>query len=214
MVDVCWKGALVFYLGKPMYARVTSVIMQALESSMKNVKAPILPQAILCYPVFRDGSHGYYDSPFIKKGVERRFLTKSKYLLHQPRVTECDEQCIDVSPFYGEDHDSSDEEIATTYLLVIPPLAQVSFIQDFWMTLPHKEKSKLGKPSFLPFGSCVIMLTNLRNTYQSLQLSWRFAKEKLHHFTKKNNKYQIIQMERNILAWHPAMSHMKNPELG
>jgi hypothetical protein len=32
MVDVRWRAALGFYFGKPMYARVTSVIMQALES--------------------------------------------------------------------------------------------------------------------------------------------------------------------------------------
>jgi hypothetical protein len=42
MVDVRWRGALGFYFGKPMYARVTSVIMQALESSLKRVK-PLIP---------------------------------------------------------------------------------------------------------------------------------------------------------------------------
>jgi hypothetical protein len=30
MVDVCWRAALGFYFGKPMYTRVTSVIMQGL----------------------------------------------------------------------------------------------------------------------------------------------------------------------------------------
>jgi hypothetical protein len=37
-----------------MYARVTSVIMQALESSLKKVKASIPPQET-CYPVYSDG---------------------------------------------------------------------------------------------------------------------------------------------------------------
>jgi hypothetical protein len=81
IVDVLWRGALGFYFGKPVYARVTSsVIMQALDSSLKKVKAPIPLQAI-CYPVFREGENYCHFSPFIKKGVERRFLTKSTYLL-------------------------------------------------------------------------------------------------------------------------------------
>jgi hypothetical protein len=41
MVDVRWRSALGFYFGKPMYARVTSVIMQALEYSLEKVKAGI-----------------------------------------------------------------------------------------------------------------------------------------------------------------------------
>jgi hypothetical protein len=55
MVDVRWREALGFYFGKPMYARVTSVIMQTLESSLKKVKASIPPQEI-CYPVYSDGA--------------------------------------------------------------------------------------------------------------------------------------------------------------
>jgi hypothetical protein len=43
MVVVPWIVALGSYFGKAMYARVTSVIMQALESSLKKVKAPITP---------------------------------------------------------------------------------------------------------------------------------------------------------------------------
>jgi hypothetical protein len=47
MVDVRWRGALGFYCGKAMYDRVTSVIMQALESSLKKVKAPTPPSDML-----------------------------------------------------------------------------------------------------------------------------------------------------------------------
>jgi hypothetical protein len=54
MVDVCWRAALSFYFGKPMYARVTSVIMQDLESSLKKVKASIPPHET-CYPMYSDG---------------------------------------------------------------------------------------------------------------------------------------------------------------
>jgi hypothetical protein len=38
MIDVRWRAALGFFLGKNMYARVTSVIMQALGSSLKMSK--------------------------------------------------------------------------------------------------------------------------------------------------------------------------------
>jgi hypothetical protein len=113
MVDVRWRGALVFYFGKLMYARVTSVIMQALESSLKKVKAPIPPQAI-CYPFFSKGANECHSSPFINKGVEIIFLTKSTCLLHHPRLTECDGQCIDTSPFYGEEDGSSYEEMTNS----------------------------------------------------------------------------------------------------
>jgi hypothetical protein len=82
MVDVRWRAALGFYFGKPIYARVTSVIMQAIESSLKKVKAYI-PTQETSYPMYSDGAKESFVSPFFKRGVERRFLTKSKYLLHQ-----------------------------------------------------------------------------------------------------------------------------------
>jgi hypothetical protein len=63
MVDVRWRAALGFYFEKPMYARVTSVIMQALEYSLKKVKASIPPQET-CYPVYSDGSKKSHFSPF------------------------------------------------------------------------------------------------------------------------------------------------------
>jgi hypothetical protein len=58
-----------------MYDIVTSVIMQALEPSLKKVKAPT-PQ-VICYPVFRKGAKECHFPPFINKGVESKFLTKA-----------------------------------------------------------------------------------------------------------------------------------------
>jgi hypothetical protein len=69
MIDVFWR-ALGFYFGKPMYARVTSVIMQALESSLKKIKASI-PSLETSYPVYSDGANESCFSPFFKRGVER-----------------------------------------------------------------------------------------------------------------------------------------------
>jgi hypothetical protein len=71
-----------------MYSRVTSVVMQALESSLKKFKACI-PNQENSYPVYSDGVIEYFFSPFFKRGGQRRFLTKSKSLLHQSAWKAC-----------------------------------------------------------------------------------------------------------------------------
>jgi hypothetical protein len=99
MIDVCWRASLGFYFGKPMYARVTSVIMQALESSFKKVKA--CTQSLdTSYPVYSDGANESCFSPFFKRGVEQRFITKIKYLLHQSAWKGCNEQELDIPASY------------------------------------------------------------------------------------------------------------------
>jgi hypothetical protein len=50
-----------------MYARFTGVIMQALEYSLKKVKACI-PTQETSYPVYSDGAKEFF-SPFFKRGV-------------------------------------------------------------------------------------------------------------------------------------------------
>jgi hypothetical protein len=63
MVDVCWRAALGFYFGKPTYNRDTSVIIQALESSLKKVKVCI-PSLETSYPVYSDGTNESFLSLF------------------------------------------------------------------------------------------------------------------------------------------------------
>jgi hypothetical protein len=70
MVGVRWIAALWIYFGKPIYARVTSVIMQALDSSLKKVKACI-PSLETSYTVYSGGVNESFFSPFFKRGVER-----------------------------------------------------------------------------------------------------------------------------------------------
>jgi hypothetical protein len=82
-----------------MYARVTSVIMQALESSLKKVK-DCIPSLETSYPVYSDGANESLFSPFVKRGVERRFITKIKYLLHQSAWKGCDEQNLNIPASY------------------------------------------------------------------------------------------------------------------
>jgi hypothetical protein len=68
MVDVCCRTALGFYFGKSMYARFTSFIMQAIEYSLKKVKACIPTQKTI-YPMYSDGSEESFFSHFFKRGV-------------------------------------------------------------------------------------------------------------------------------------------------
>jgi hypothetical protein len=91
-----------------MYARVTRFIMQALESSLKKVKACI-PSLETSYPVYSDGVNESFFSPFFKKGVERRFIIKIKYLLHQSAWKGCNEQVLDIPASYMNNEVSSDE---------------------------------------------------------------------------------------------------------
>jgi hypothetical protein len=99
MIDVRWRAALGFYFGKQMYARVTSVIMKALESSLKKVKACI-PSLETSYPVYSDGVNESYFYPFVKRGVERQFITKIKYLLHHSAWKGCNEQNLNIPASY------------------------------------------------------------------------------------------------------------------
>jgi hypothetical protein len=110
MIYVRWRAALGFYFGKPMYARVTSVIMQALESSLKKVKACI-PSLETSYPVYIDGVNESCFSPFFKRDVELRFITKIKYLLHQSAWKGCNDQDLDIPASYMNNEVSSDEEM-------------------------------------------------------------------------------------------------------
>jgi hypothetical protein len=64
-----------------MYAKFTSVIMQALESYLKKVKACISTQETI-YPVYSDGANESLFSPFFKRGVERLFL-RMHYVLSE-----------------------------------------------------------------------------------------------------------------------------------
>jgi hypothetical protein len=66
MVDVRWRAALSFYFGKTMYARVTCVIMQVLDSSLKKVKACI-PTQDTSYTMYSDGSKESFFLPFSRE---------------------------------------------------------------------------------------------------------------------------------------------------
>jgi hypothetical protein len=72
IADVRWRAALGFYFGKPMFARLTSVIMQALESSLKKVKDCIQTQDT-SYPVYSEGTKEFFFLPFSREGSNSVF---------------------------------------------------------------------------------------------------------------------------------------------
>jgi hypothetical protein len=100
--------------------------------------------------VFNDGAN---DCHFylIKKGVERIFLTKSKYLLHQHRVTECDGQCMVSSPYYGVDNDSSDEEMANNKFVGDTSLGASEFHSRLLADTASRTKLKAREAFTVPF---------------------------------------------------------------
>jgi hypothetical protein len=133
-----------------MYARVKIVIMQALESSLKKVKASIPPQET-CYPVYSDGAKESCISPFFKRGVERQFLTKSKYLLHQSVVTACNDQGLDTSSFYVDDEDSNDEEMANNKFVGDTSLGASEFHSRLLADTASRRKLKAREAFTVPF---------------------------------------------------------------
>jgi hypothetical protein len=151
MVDVCWRAALGFYFGKPMYARVTSVIMQALEFSLKKVKACI-PSLDTSYPVYIDGANESFFSPFFKRGVERRFITKIKYLLHQSAWKGCNEQDLDIPASYmNNEVVSSDEEMANNKFVGATAIGARDFHSRLLADIASQRKLKAREAFTIPF---------------------------------------------------------------
>jgi hypothetical protein len=150
MVDVRWRAALGFYFGKPMYARVTSVIMQALESSLKKVKAGI-PSMKTSYPAYSDGANESLFSPFFKRGVERRFLTKSTYILHLSAWKGSNEQLLDISASYMYDETSSDEKMVNSKLVGSTSLGASEFHSRLLADTVSRRKLKAREAFTVPF---------------------------------------------------------------
>jgi hypothetical protein len=150
MIDVRWRAALGFYFGKQMYARVTSVIMQALESSLKKVKACI-PSLDTSYPVYSDGGNESCFSPFVKRGVEQRFITKIKYLLHQSAWKGCNEQNLNIPASYMNNEVSSDEEMASNKFVGAKNIGASDFHSRLLAHKASQRKLKAREAFTVPF---------------------------------------------------------------
>jgi hypothetical protein len=160
MIDVYWRAALGFYFGKPMFSRVTSVIMQALESSLKKIKASI-PSLETSYPVYSDGENESCFSPFFKRGVERRFTTKIKYLLHQSAWKGCNEQDLDIPASYMNNEVSSDEEMVNNKFVGATSIGASEFHSRLLADTASQRKLKTSPYHFIYY---VIMLINQIST--------------------------------------------------
>jgi hypothetical protein len=138
------------YFGKPEYDRVTSIIMQALESSLKKVKAciPILETS---YHVYSDGANYSCFFPFFKRGVERRFITKIKYLLHQSAWKGCNEQDLDISASYMNNEVSSDEEMANNKFVGDTSIGTSHFHSRLLADTASRRKLKAREAFTVPF---------------------------------------------------------------
>jgi hypothetical protein len=103
-------------------------------------------------------------SPFFKRGVERRFLTKSKYLLHQSAWKACNEQGLDIYASYVNDKVSSGEEMANNKFFGATSLGASDFHSRLLADTASRRKRKAGEPSLYPLFLYAVMLTNLIST--------------------------------------------------
>jgi hypothetical protein len=150
MIDVRWRAALGFYFGKKMYARVTSVIMQALESSLKKVKACI-PSLETSYPAYINGANESHFSPFANRGVERRFITKIKYLLHQSAWKGCNQQNLNIPASHMNNEVSSDEKIGNNKFVGDANIGASDFHSVLLADTASRRKLKAREAFAVPF---------------------------------------------------------------
>jgi hypothetical protein len=90
-------------------------------------------------------------SPFFKRGVERRFLTKSKYLLHQSIWKACNEQGLNISASYVNDEASSDEEMANNKCVNATSLGASDFHSRLLADTESQRKLKAREAFTVPF---------------------------------------------------------------
>jgi hypothetical protein len=122
-------------------------------------------------------------SPFFKRGVERRFLTKSKYLLHQSIVTECDGQWIEAYLVYGDEEDSSDEEMANKKNVGDASLGASEFHSRLMTDTASRRKLEAREAFTVPF-----------------RLLCDHADQSDEHMSFNANKFEISKGE--ILLYH------------
>jgi hypothetical protein len=213
MIDVRWRAALGFYFGKKMYARVTSVIMQALESSFKKVKACI-PSLETSYPAYSDGAKESLFSPFLKRGVERRFITEIKYLLHQSAWKGRSEHNSNIPASYMNNEVSSDEEMGNNKFVGATNIGASDFHSRLLADTASRRKLKAREALTVPFRFLCDYADQSDQHMSFIAMRLETLKEDIVVFHKKNNKCQSIQRVRSCQVWVRVVFHWEKPELG
>jgi hypothetical protein len=197
MVDVRWRAALGFYFGNPMYARVTSVIMQALESSLKKVKACI-PSLETSYPVYSDGVNESFFSPFFKRGVERRFIIKIKYLLHRSAWKGYNEQVFDIPASYMNSEASSDEEMANNKFIVAASVGASDFHSRLLADTASRRKLKVREAITVPFLFLCDYADQSDQQMSCIATRLEILKDEIPVFHEKNQQVQEHSKGKNL----------------
>jgi hypothetical protein len=192
MVDVSWRAALGFYFGKSMYARVTSVTMQALESSLKKVKACI-PSLETSYPVYSDGVNESFFSPFFKRGVEQQFIIEIKCLLHQSAWKGCNEQVLDIPVSYMNNGVSSDEEMSNNKFVGDTSVGASDFHSRLLADTASRRKLKAREAFTVPFSFICDYADQSDQHMSFIAMRLEILKDDMRCFMKKTNKCQSIQ---------------------
>jgi hypothetical protein len=213
VIDVRWRAALGFYFGKLMYARVTSVIIQALESSLKKVKACI-PSLETSYPLHSDGANESCFSPFFKRGVERRFITKINYLLHQSAWKGCNEQDLDIPASYMNNEVSSDEEIANNKFVGATSIGASDFHSRLLADTASRRKVKAREAFTVPFRFQCDYADQSDQHMSFIAMRLEILKDDIAVFHEKNQQVPEHSKGEKLSGLGSCSVPLEKPELG
>jgi hypothetical protein len=165
-----------------MHARVTSVIMQALESSLKNVKACI-PSLETSYPAYSDGANESRFSPFVKRGVERRCITKIKYLPYQSAWKD-----LNISASYMNNEVSSDEESGKSKFVGDTNIGASDFHSRLFADTASRRKRKAREAFIVPFRFLCDYADQSDQHMSFIAMRLKTLKEEIAVFHEKNQQ--------------------------
>jgi hypothetical protein len=101
--------------------------------------------------MYSDGANESLFSPFVKRGVERQFITKTKYLLHQSAWKGFNDQNLNIPASYMNNEVSSDEEMANNKFVGSTNIGASDFHSRLISDTASRRKLKAREAFTVPF---------------------------------------------------------------
>jgi hypothetical protein len=139
--------------------------------------------------MYSDGVNESCFSPFFKRGVERRFITKIKYLLHQSAWKGCNEQDLDIPASYMNNEVSSDEEMVNNKFVGATSIGASEFHSRLLADTASRRKLKAR---------------------EAFTISFHFLCD---YADKSDQHMSFIAMRLEILKGEIAVYHEKNQQV-
>jgi hypothetical protein len=154
---------------------------------LKKVKACI-PSLETSYPAHSDGANESLFYPFVKRGVERRFITKIKYLLHQSAWKGCNDQNLNIPASYMNNEVSSDEEMANNKFVGATHIGASDFHSRLLADTASRRKLKAREAFTIPF-HCLCDYADQSDKHMSfIAMRLETLKEDIAVFHEKNHQ--------------------------